>query len=132
MSSFVSFEEIEAYKLARDFRKQICEFCHGLPKRESHRLTDQMIRASRSVPANIAEGFGRHHHQENLQFCRQARGSLVESLEHLNCALDEGYLTQERYNDLRDLQAKTWKVLNGYIAYLQKCAKAGVPGKEGC
>ena len=130
MTTWTTFEDIEAYKLARDLRKQISEFCRGLPKREAHRLVDQLIRASRSVSANIAEGFGRHHHQENLQFCRQARGSLVEILEHLNCALDEGYITQDRYNDLRDLQAKTWKVLNGYIAYLQKCARAGVPRGE--
>ena len=130
MSTLLSFEELEAYKLARDFRKEVATLCQSLPKSETHRLIDQLVRASRSVPANIAEGFGRHHHRENLQFCRQARGSLVETLEHLNCALDEGYITQARYEEMRELNRRTWKVLNGYITYLQKCAKDGVLRSE--
>ena len=127
MASWKSFEEIEAYKLAGELRQEISNFCRSLPKEEPYRLKDQIIRSSRSVSANIAEGFGRHHHQENTQFCRQARGSLTETLDHLNCALDEEYLTAEEYARLRARLEATWKVLNGYIAYLQRCASEGVP-----
>jgi four helix bundle protein len=70
-----------------------------LPEAEKYNLTNQIIRSSRSVTANIAEGFGRYHFQENIQFCRQARGSLVETLDHLYCCLDETsmiHLTQKR------------------------------------
>ena len=102
-------------------------FCKILPKEESYRLKDQIIRSSRSVSANIAEGYGRHQHQENLQFCRTARGSLSETLEHLITALDEGYLTDMQYHTLRAQLEEAWKVLNGYIAYLKQCASAGVP-----
>jgi len=91
-------------------------------------LKDQLVRASRSVTANIAEGYGRHHHQENIQFCRQARGSLTEVLDHLNTAIDEAYLNQEYYQILRAQLEQVWKVLNGYIAYLSRCAASGVPG----
>jgi len=129
MASWTTFEEIEAYKLARELRKDISRFCKTLPKEETHRLKDQIVRSSRSVTANIAEGFGRHHHQENAQFCRHSRGSLTETLDHLNCALDEEYLTQEEYARLRAALEETWKVLNGYIAYLQRCAQEGVPRK---
>ena len=52
-------------------------------------MVDQLIRATRSITANIAEGHGRYHFQENIQFCRQARGSLTETLDHLICAQDE-------------------------------------------
>jgi hypothetical protein len=45
----------------------------------------------------------------------------------LNTALDEEYLTDKNYTALRELLEETWKVLNGYIAYLQKCATSGVP-----
>ena len=127
MSTFTSFEELEAYKLARGLRKAISRFCKQLPREEEYRLKDQIIRSSRSIAANIAEGFGRHHHQENAQFCRHARGSLTETIEHLNCALDEGYLTQASYDTLRAQADNVWKVLNGYIAYLQRYAKTGVP-----
>ncbi|MCK4563781.1 MAG: four helix bundle protein, partial [Verrucomicrobia bacterium] len=84
-----TFEELECYKLARKLRKEISRFCKTLPREEEYRLKDQIIRSSRSVTANIAEGYGRHHHRENMQFCRTARGSLTETLDHLIVALDD-------------------------------------------
>jgi len=122
-----TFEELECYKRAKELRKAISKFCKTLPKEEEYRLKDQIIRSSRSVTANISEGYGRHHHQENLQFCRTARGSLTETLDHLNTAQDEEYLIDDGYAELRRLLEETWKVLNGYISYLQKCARSGVP-----
>ena len=128
MGELKTFETLECYKLGRDLRKAIAGFCKTLPKEEECRLKDQIIRATRSVPANIAEGYGRYHHQENLQFCRIARGSLSEVLEHLNVALDEEYMTEKQYSCLRQLLEEAWRILNGYIAYLKKCASSGVPG----
>ncbi|MCF7817790.1 MAG: four helix bundle protein [Kiritimatiellales bacterium] len=122
-----TFEELECYKLARELRKAVSSFCKTLPRDETYRLKDQIIRSSRSVTANIAEGYGRHHHQENIQFCRTARGSLTETLDHLIVALDDGYLTDEQYALTRSLTENAWKVLNGYIAYLKRCASTGVP-----
>jgi len=83
-------------------------------------LTDQIIRASRSIPANIAEGFGRFRHQENFRFCRIARGSLYETLEHIICAFDENYITGKIYRMLRNQFTEVLKLLNGYIVYLKK------------
>jgi four helix bundle protein len=54
-----------------------------------------MLRASRSTTHNIAEGFGRYHYQENIQFCRQSRGSLFELKDQLICSLDEGFITED-------------------------------------
>jgi len=122
-----TFEELECYKLGRKLRKAVSKFCKTLPREEEYRLKDQIIRSSRSVTANISEGYGRHHHQENSQFCRTARGSLTETLDHLNTALDEEYLTEDEYAELRKMLEEAWKVLNGYIAYLQTCARSGVP-----
>ncbi|MBN2702707.1 MAG: four helix bundle protein [Pontiellaceae bacterium] len=122
-----SFEELECYKLARTLRNEVSFFCKTLPREEEFRLKDQIIRSSRSVTANIAEGFGRHHHQENIQFCRTARGSLTETLDHLIVALDERYIDEQKYFDLRALVESVLKVLNGYISYLKRCAADGVP-----
>ena len=127
MGELKTFEDLACYQSAREFRKRISRFCKTLPKEEKYILKDQMLRASRSITANIAEGYGRHHHQENVQFCRQARGSLSEMLDHLNVAFDEEYLTDKEYKDLRGKLEEVWRILNGYIAYLQKCAKSGVP-----
>ena len=82
-------EELACYKLARQLRKAVSGFTKTLPREEVYKLKDQIVRSARSVPANIAEGYGRHHHKENVQFCRIARGSLTEPLEHLNVGLDE-------------------------------------------
>ena len=130
MASIINLEGLEAYRAAREMRREFSRFCRTLPKEETYRLKDQIVRSTRSVTANIAEGFGRHHHQENSQFCRQARGSLVETLDHVSVALDENYLDEEAYEKLRGLIEHAWKVLNGYIAYLQRCAREGVPNPD--
>jgi len=51
----------------------------------------------------------------------------METLDHLSLALDEGYLDRHRYGVLRGKLEETWKLLNGYIAYLARCARDGVP-----
>mgnify|MGYP001384032690 FL=1 len=114
-----SFEELECYQLARALRIQIAHWARSVPKEEEFRLRDQILRAARSVTANIAEGFGRQHPQENLQFCRQARGSLCEVLDHLNVALDEGLLPADSYDSLRKEWTSAKAKLSGYITYLQ-------------
>jgi four helix bundle protein len=125
-----TFEELECYQVARKLRVALVKLAKTLPADEKFRLTDQLVRASRSVTANIAEGFGRHHHTENLQYCRQARGSLSECLDHLNAALDEELITSEDYHSYRAQIEESWRLLNGYIGYLKRCADSGVPRRE--
>ncbi len=115
-----NFESLDVWKECRLFRKQISSTVKAFPIEEKHRLSDQLIRASRSVTANIAEGHGRYHFQENTQFCRQSRGSLTEILDHLICALVENYITEIQLNEFRVQYDKCLKLLNGYIGYLQK------------
>lgn len=115
-----NFEELEAWKECRELRKQISLLVKTFPVEEKYRITDQLIRASRSTTANIAEGHGRYHYQENTQFCRHARGSLTEILDHLICACDEEYITASQLKVYRDQIEKSIRILNGYISYLQK------------
>ncbi len=77
-----------------------------------------MKRSSRSVGNNIAEGYGRFHFQENIQFCRIARGSLFETLDHGIIAFDEGYISEDNLKNLREIHNRTLLILNGYIKYL--------------
>ena len=119
MANIDSFEDLECYKASRRFRIDVIRWAKSLPAEEKYRMADQVIRAARSVTANIAEGFGRHHPQENLQFCRQARGSLVETLEHLNTALDEKLITQESYDSFRAQWNIAKSLVAGYIRYLE-------------
>ncbi len=114
------FQDLNVWKEARLFRDAISTICKTLPKEEQFRLTDQLKRASRSITANIAEGYGRYHYQENIQFCRQARGSLMECLDHLICATDEFYISKEQFMALEKDYQKIIKLLNGYISFLQE------------
>ncbi len=116
----MKLSELEIWKEGRVVRNEISALVKLFPKKEEYRLEDQIIRSSRSVTANIAEGHGRYHYQENIQYCRMARGSLQETFDHLTVALDEGYITR---NDLGKLNEKIeilMKKINGYINYLKK------------
>lgn len=115
-----NFEDLESWKLSRLLRNEIAVMVKSLPSEEKFKLADQLIRASRSVTANIAEGYGRFHYQENIQYCRQARGSLNEVLDHLICALDCKYINANELNLYREKINHILKILNGYIAYLKK------------
>jgi len=115
-----NFEELEVWKECRTLRIQVSIIVKTFPVEEKYRIIDQLIRASRSITANIAEGHGRYHYQENIQFCRQARGSLSETLDHFICSFDENYISTDQLNKFRIQYNLCLKILNGYIAYLQK------------
>lgn len=115
-----SFEELDVWKLAGEIKKKIFVMLRTFPKIEEYRLKDQLIRASISVTANIAEGFGRYHYQENVQFCRQSRGSLYEIIDHLITSYDFGYIDEEKLNELKNEVKRNIKVLNSYISMIQK------------
>lgn len=117
---FATFEELEAWKLSRQLKNEIRILLKDFPSEEKYRLVDQTIRSSRSVGTNIAEGFGRFHYKENSKFCRTGRGSLMETLNHLIDAFDEGYIDQKCLDSYREKILHCNKVLNGYIAYLNK------------
>ena len=123
--SYKSFEELEVYKAAREFRKKIYKLIKGLPPEEKFNLADQMRRASLSLTNNIAEGHGRYHFQENIQFCRISRGSLMELIDDLNTCIDEEYFPLEYLEELKKEGYRINKMLNGYIAYLKKRQSTG-------
>lgn len=125
MGEFRSFEELTVWKLARRWRQRVYEVSEGWPKREVYGLTAQVRGAAVSVTANIAEGYGRYHYQENIQHCRIARGSVNEVLDHVYAALDAGYISQEVFAELYAQGREVERVLNGYINYLRRQLQGG-------
>jgi four helix bundle protein len=118
--AYKSFEDLEVYKAARAFRKKVYQLIKELPPEGKYNLGDQMRRASLSLTNNIGEGHGRYHFQENIQFCRISRGSLMELIDDLNTCIDEKYFEQNYLNQLKDEGYRINKMLNGYIGYLKK------------
>lgn len=115
-----SFEDLECWKVRAELRRFVSQLVKTFPKEEQFDLTSQMKRASRSVTHNIAEGYGRFHYQENIQFCRQARGSLYELSDQFIVAFDEKYITNEELIKGKEQINKSLALLNGYIKYLMK------------
>jgi len=115
-----SFTELETWKQARKIRNIISGVVKNFPVEEKFRLTDQIIRCSRSIGNNIAEGHGRFHYQDNIRFCIIARGSLSETLDHIIVALDERFITQEEFQSFRAEYDQCLKLLNGYIQFVKK------------
>ena len=91
-----------------------------LPPEEKWDLASQIRRSSKSVMANIAEGYGRYYYQDNVRLCYIARGSLDETVNHLIAALDLGYIPRALYDELRALAEGTRRLLNGYINFLKR------------
>jgi len=114
------FRDLEVWKQCKEIRSEIWNLCKGFPKEEKYRLCDQMIRSSRSASDCIAEGYGRYHYQENIQFCRISRGSLMELIDDLNVCIDEGYFPLVYMEGLKEEGYTVNKMLNGYISYLKK------------
>lgn len=115
-----TFEDLECWKTCSELRRELYLLTRSFPREEKYSLVSQIIRASRSVTNNIAEGYGRFHYQENTQFCRQGIGSLYEIIDHLIIAKDLEYLNAEKYQNFRILIDKCLALLNGYINYLKK------------
>jgi four helix bundle protein len=100
-----------------------------LPPEEKWNLNQQLRRASLSISANIAEGYGRFYYQDNVRFCYNARGSLEEVLSHLTFAHEVSFISEELYKELAREGDEIDKMLNGYISYLKKSKQgASEPG----
>jgi four helix bundle protein len=120
-----TFEELEAWKAGRELR--IFVFRNIVPilnRIHEYDLCDQIKRASRSVTNNIAEGHGRFHFLENYRFCSIARGSLTEVLDQLITCNDDSLIPEDLYETGREHFNQTLRILNGYMSWLKRSAKA--------
>jgi len=113
---YSSFEEMPVWKRGMDLAEQIFVITERLPKKEDYGLTSQIRRSALSVPANLAEGFGRKHSKDKVNFYYASRGSLAETKSHLVYGLRVGYFKQSEFDSLEQQIAITWKELNRLIS----------------
>ena len=116
---FRTFEDLEVYKKARQFRKCMYSVTRKLPDFEKYEISSQIRRASVSLTYNIAEGHGRYHYLEQLKFLFQARGSLQELMDDLNVCQDERYLPESEVLELKDQAREVQRLISGYARYLR-------------
>ena len=107
------------WKKALDLAQQIFALTEGLPKKEDYGLTSQIRRSALSASGNLAEGFGRHHTKDKMNFYYASRGSLTETKSHLIYAQRVGYLKRDDHRLALNLIDDIWKELNALIHSLR-------------
>lgn len=123
------FTSLEAWKKAREVKLFFYQkILPKLPPEEKFNLNTQIRKAAVSGTANIAEGYGRYHYKEGVQFYRISRGSLFELKDHLLSCFDLSYITKDLFDEGILLIDSARKLLNGYINYTLDQIKAGKEG----
>ncbi len=120
MATFKSFEEIEAWQLARQLTREIYALTDNGTFAGDYGLRDQIRRASVSILSNIAEGFERDGAKEFAQFLSLAKGSAGEVRAQLYVALDQNYIDREIFDRLQTDLRIIGRKLSGLMKYLRQ------------
>lgn len=110
------FEKLDVYRKAVDFADKICELTKDFPK-GTYYLADQLNRASLSISANIAEGNGRYHKADRINFFRIARGSAFECVPILEICFRRGLVDPAKSELLKKELEDISKMLSGLMNY---------------
>jgi four helix bundle protein len=118
------FEDIEAWQEARKLVKIVYETINRCPRfKRDFRLVNQIQDAAVSSMSNIAEGFARRSNREFIQFLYISKSSAAEVQSQLYVALDQGYITQEDFDNIYNEAEIVSKMDSGFIKYLQSQLK---------
>lgn len=118
MATISRFEDIEAWKMARESTRLIYEVSSSGNFGKDFPLRDQIRRSAISTMSNIAEGFEREGNKEFLSFLSIAKGSCAESRAQLYVALDRSYITEAEFERLYGKLQETGKLIGGFMRYL--------------
>ena len=121
--NYKGYKDLECYIKARELRIFISDLVKKFPAHEKFLLTAQIVDCSRSVSRNIAEGYGRYTYTDTRHFFIISRGSTTETMEQIATAFDEKYITEEELKMGEEKCETIFKLINGYIAYLDKSRK---------
>ncbi|MFL6596724.1 MAG: four helix bundle protein [Chthoniobacterales bacterium] len=125
-----TFEDLEVYQVAREFRKAMYRVAKDLPEIEKFGLASQIRRAAVSLTNNIAEGHGRYHYLDQIKFTLQSRGSLEELVDDLNICEDQQYLVGKQIIALKEQGWRVRQLIDGYIRYLRQHTTPATRVKE--
>jgi four helix bundle protein len=114
-------ESLMVWQKTVDYAVDVClKVLPHFPKEEKWALCSQIRRSVQSMPANIAEGYGRYHFKETIHFCYVARGSMAETKTFLILANRLGYIEESLKENYVNRLSELGKMLNGYITHLRK------------
>ena len=114
------YRDLIVWKEAMDIAEEVYVLTRGFPREELYGITSQMRRCAVSIPANIAEGFGRAQRRSFIQFLRIAQGSLKELETHTMLCTRIGLLSQEQASKLEPRFATLGKRLVSFVRSLDR------------
>lgn len=124
------FRDLRVYQLAYKLAMDIFRESKSFPKDEKYSLTDQMRRSSRSIAANIAEGFRKRQYPKMfLSKLADADGETAETQVWLDFALDCEYLSKEKHDELLSRYEEIGKMLGAMMSMPEKFIPANLRGK---
>ena len=113
------FEDIQAWKEARELTKEIYALTKKPTFSRDYGLVDQIRRAAISIMANIAEGFDSNSDAQFISFLSYSQRSASELQSHLYVALDQSYILENKFNELYNRIEKIKRLIGGFIKYLK-------------
>lgn len=125
MAKIICFEEIEAWRKARELTREIYKACSQKNFSRDFGLKAQIQRAAVSSMSNIAEGYERGGNKEFIQFLSIAKGSAGETKSLLYVAIDMEYIDVNTFKRLFNLADQTCKLIGGFVTYLKKSELRG-------
>jgi len=124
------FRDLKVYQLAYKLAMDIFQESKSFPKDEKYSLTDQMRRSSRSIAANIAEGFRKRQYPKMfLSKLADADGETAETQVWLDFALDCEYLSKEEHDELLSQYEEIGRMLGAMMSMPEKFIPANLRGK---
>jgi four helix bundle protein len=126
-----SYRELQVWQKAVDMVVAVYELTAEFPPQEKYGLASQIQRAAVSVPANIAEGYGRVHRGDYVHHLSIARGSLAELETHITIAVRLGFIQREKAVDLWNMTQEIGRMLTSMILSLQGKSKKTVAPENG-
>lgn len=130
MATIERFEDIDAWKKARDLSKDIYQITGRKEFTKDFNLKDQIRRASTSIMLNIAEGFARKTDKDFARFLSHAHGSGAEVQAALYIALDQEYINKEEFEVLYKKTEEVSRMLMGFSKYLRSNSNDSLPKKS--
>lgn len=118
-----AFEKLEVYQLAVQYSLELRPVLASFPSEEKYCLTTQLRRSAYSISANVAEGSGRASSADRAHFTNIAYCSALETINHLNHAVKQQYISTEVYDELRAEIEKIANKLNALYKYQLKEGK---------
>jgi four helix bundle protein len=97
-----TFEDLRIWQSSHQIVLKVYRLCASFPSEEKFALVDQLKRAAASIPANIAEGYGRRTNKDFVQFLHIALGSAEETHYHLILSRDLRYISEECFSEIVD------------------------------